>query len=115
MTGRDEQELAAAKRATCQQIAFYGSTPAYRPVLDSVGAGELQGELNAMSKQGRWVEMGRLIEDDLMGHFAVVAEPDGIASAIKSRFGDVVDRTSAAYAQLPKDDRARIVQELTAA
>ncbi|MCY3841893.1 MAG: TIGR03617 family F420-dependent LLM class oxidoreductase [Gammaproteobacteria bacterium] len=115
VTGRDEQELAAAKRATCQQIAFYGSTPAYRPVLDSVGAGELQGELNAMSKQGRWVEMGGLIEDDLMGHFAVVAEPEGIASAIKSRFGDVVDRTSAAYAQLPKDDRARIVQELIAA
>ena len=115
VTGRDERELAGAKQATCQQIAFYGSTPAYKPVLDSVGAGELQPELNAMSKQGRWVEMGGLIDDELMGHFAVVAEPEGIASAIKRRFGDVVDRTSAAYAQLPKDDRARIVQELTAA
>jgi len=80
-----------------------------------VGAGALQSELNAMSKQGRWVEMGGLIDDNLIGHFAVVAEPEGIASAIKSRFGDVVDRTSAAYAQLPKDDRARIVQELAAA
>ena len=115
VTGRDEQELAGAKQATRQQIAFYGSTPAYKPVLDSVGAGDLQGQLNTMSKQGRWVEMGGLIDDDLMGHFAVVAEPDGIAAAIKSRFGDVVDRTSAAYAQLPKADRARVVQELTAA
>ena len=115
VTGRDERELNAAKRATCQQIAFYGSTPAYKPVLDSVGAGQLQPELNAMSKQGRWVEMGGLIDDQLMGHFAVVAEPQGIAAAIRSRFGDLVDRTSAAYAQLPKDDRARIVQELTAA
>ena len=115
VTGRDERELAGAKQATRQQIAFYGSTPAYKPVLDSVGAGELQSELNTMSKQGRWVEMGSLIDDDLMGNFAVVAEPDGIAAAIKNRFGDIVDRTSAAYAQLPKDDRARIVQELTAA
>ena len=115
VTGRDEHELAAAKQATRQQIAFYGSTPAYKPVLDSVGAGELQPELNAMSKQGRWVEMGGLIDEELMGHFAVVTEPEGIAAAIRRRFGDVVDRTSAAYAQLPKNDRARIVQELTAA
>ena len=114
VTGRDENELAAAKQATRQQIAFYGSTPAYKPVLDSVGAGELQAELNTMSKQGRWVEMGGLIDEGLMLQFAVVAEPEGIATGIKSRFGDVVDRTSAAYAQLPKDDRARIVQELTA-
>ena len=114
VTGRDENELAAAKQATRQQIAFYGSTPAYKPVLDSVGAGELQGELNTMSKQGRWVEMGGLIDEELMRQFAVVAEPEGIAAGIKSRFGDVVDRTSAAYAQLPKDDRARIVQQLTA-
>ena len=115
VTGRDERELADAKQATCRQIAFYGSTPAYKPVLDSVGAGDLQPELNTMSKQGRWIEMGGLIDDDLMGRFAVVAEPDAIAAAIKSRFGDVVDRTSAAYAQLPKADRARIVQELAAA
>ena len=115
VTGRDERELESAKRATRQQIAFYGSTPAYKPVLDSVGAGELQPELNTMSKQGRWVEMGGLIDDDLMRQFAVVAEPEGIAEGIKSRFGDVVDRTSAAYAQLPKDDRARIIRALTAA
>ena len=115
VTGRDERELEASKRTTCQQIAFYGSTPAYKPVLDSIGAGELQGELNALSKQGRWVEMGNLIDEDVMREFSVVAEPDGIAAGIKSRFGNVVDRTSAAYAQLPKEARARIIRELTAA
>ena len=51
-TGQNEAELAEAKIATCRQIAFYGSTPAYKPVLESIGVGELQGELNAMSKQG---------------------------------------------------------------
>ena len=115
VTGRDERELAAAQSATCQQIAFYGSTPAYKPVLESIGAGELQPTLNAMSKEGRWVEMGGLIDEATMRQFAVVAEPERIAGALAARFGDMVDRTSAAYTQLPKDDRARIVRELTAA
>lgn len=115
VTGRDERELDAAKVATRRQIAFYGSTPAYKPVLDSIGAGELQPRLNAMSKEGRWAEMGELIDAGTMAKFAIVAEPARIAADIKARFGDVVDRTSAAYAQLPKDDRARIVRELIAA
>ena len=115
VTGRDERELEAAKTATRRQIAFYGSTPAYKPVLDSIGAGELQPTLNAMSKEGRWVEMGDLIDEGTMRQFAVVGEPGNIAAQIKSRFGDVVDRTSAAYGQLPRDDRVRIVRELTAA
>ena len=115
VTGRDEKELAAAQTATCRQIAFYGSTPAYKPVLDSIGAGELQPKLNAMSKQGRWGEMGELIDEETMRHFAVVAAPERIAGEFKSRFGDIVHRTSAAYAQLPREDRARIVAELTAA
>ena len=114
ITGRDEKELAEAKVATKRQIAFYGSTPAYKPVLESIGAGELQGELNTMSKQGRWAEMGTLIDDDMMSAFAVEGEPDAIANNILSRYGDIVDRTSAAYAQLPKIDRLKIIEKLTA-
>ncbi len=114
VTGRDERELDQAKVATKQQLAFYGSTPAYKPVLDSIGAGELQPELNAMSKQGRWTEMGSLFTDDVMNAFAIVAEPKDIANQIKTRFGDVIDRTSAAYGNLSSEDRAQIVEELTA-
>ena len=115
ITGRDEKELAEAKVATKRQIAFYGSTPAYKPVLESIGAGDLQGDLNTMSKQGRWAEMGTLIDDEMMSAFAVEGEPDAIAENILSRYGDIVDRTSAAYAQLPKTDRLKIIEKLTAA
>ena len=113
VTGRDEQEVELAKVATARQIAFYGSTPAYKPVLDSIGAGELQPQLNKMSKQGRWAEMGTLIDDTMIGEFAVMGAPERIAGEIKSRYGDIVDRTSAAYAQLPKADQAMIIGELT--
>jgi probable F420-dependent oxidoreductase len=115
VTGANEKELADAKVATRKQIAFYGSTPAYRPVLESIGVGELQDELNKMSKQGRWDEMGSLITDDILNAFAVVGEPQTIARQIKSRYGDIIDRTSAAYANIPKDDRVKIIAELTAA
>ena len=115
ITGRDQQELAQASVAAKRQIAFYGSTPAYRPVLDSIGVGELQSELNLMSKQGRWAEMGSLITDDMLDTFGIVGPPEQVAGRLMARYGDIVDRTSAAYANLPKDARAKIIAELTAA
>ncbi|MAT83450.1 MAG: LLM class F420-dependent oxidoreductase [Gammaproteobacteria bacterium] len=115
VTGQNDREIEEAKVATRRQIAFYGSTPAYKPVLDSIDAGELQGELNRMSKQGRWEEMGQLITDDILDAFAVCGPPDTIAGQIKGRYGDLIDRTSAAYANIPKEDRVKIIAELTAA
>lgn len=94
VTGADEAELTAAATGTRQQIAFYGSTPAYRPVLELHGWGGLQDELNTLSKQGRWVEMGELVDDELLHTFAVVGEPEQIAGAIHDRYGDVISRIS---------------------
>lgn len=94
VTGRNEEETARAADAVRQQIAFYGSTPAYRGVLELHGWGELQTELNSLSKQGQWDEMGRRVTDEILSTFAVVAEPDGVAKALLARFGDVVDRIS---------------------
>jgi probable F420-dependent oxidoreductase len=100
VTGRDERELKVAAAKMREQIAFYGSTPAYKPVLDSIGAGELQPQLNAMSKQGRWEAMGGIIDDAVLNEFAVAGEPAALATQIKQRYGDIIDRTSAAYATM---------------
>ncbi|MFV0260725.1 MAG: LLM class F420-dependent oxidoreductase [Acidimicrobiales bacterium] len=94
VTGTDEAELAEAARATKQQIAFYGSTPAYRPVLDLHGWGELQDQLNAMSKQGKWEEMADVIDDEVLNTFAVVGEPEQIAPELHTRYGDCIERIS---------------------
>lgn len=92
VTGETEEEMAAATRATKQQLAFYGSTPAYRPVLELHGWGGLHDELNRLSKQGKWVEMGECIDDEVLRTFAVVAEPEQVAAAMKARYGGLVDR-----------------------
>ena len=94
VTGTNEEEMAAAAAGTRQQIAFYGSTPAYRGVLDVHGWGGLQEELNALSKQGKWVEMGNLIDDEILNTFAVVGEPEAIAPELHQRYGDIIQRLS---------------------
>jgi probable F420-dependent oxidoreductase len=94
VTGRDESEMAEAAKGVKGQIAFYGSTPAYRPVLELHGWGDLQDELNRLSKEGRWAEMGDLIDDDMLATFAVVAPLDRVAGALKDRWGDVLNRLS---------------------
>ncbi len=111
VTGGTEEELAESATATKQQIAFYGSTPAYRAVLEHHGWGELQEELNAMSKQGQWAEMGERIDDDMLNTFAVVGEPEQIAAGLHERYGDVVQRISF-YAPYQSDpERWRKVME----
>ena len=97
VTGDDARSWEAARTAVCRQIAFYGSTPAYRPVLEIHGWGDLQPDLNAMSKRGEWSEMGALITDDILEEFAVVARPDEIAGQMKKRYGDVIDRVLATF------------------
>src|SRR5690606_23699413 len=94
VTGRDEAEMAAAAKGVRGQIAFYGSTPAYRKVLDLHGWGDPQDELNRMSKEGRWGEMGDLVDDEILAEFAVVAPLAEVAGALRARWGDVLDRLS---------------------
>jgi len=116
VTGTTEEEMAESAAGTRRQIAFYGSTPAYRGVLDLHGWGDRQGELNALSKEGKWVEMGELITDDILEAFAVIAEPSGLAAGIKARYGDVIDRVSfyAPYKADP-DTWLPVIAELKAA
>jgi probable F420-dependent oxidoreductase len=94
VTGTTEAEMAEAEKGVKQQIAFYGSTPAYRGVLELHGWGDLQTDLNSLSKQGEWVKMGELIDDEMLNTFAVVGEPEDVPRLMLARYGDLVDRLS---------------------
>jgi probable F420-dependent oxidoreductase len=94
VTGETDEEWQKADAAVREQIAFYGSTPAYRPVLETHGWGEVQDELNALSKRGAWKEMGKVITDDILDAFAVRGSADEIPGLVMARYGDLVDRLS---------------------
>ena len=92
--GRTEEELEAARTAGRWLLSFYGSTPAYRPVLECEGWEALQPELNELSKSGRWQEMPGLIDDRMLAALAAVGSPREVGLDIANRFGGRVDRVS---------------------
>ncbi|MGE4607674.1 MAG: LLM class F420-dependent oxidoreductase [Myxococcota bacterium] len=104
VSGHDDETLENADTQVRGQIAFYGSTPAYRGVLDSRGWGDLQPELNRLSKLGQWSDMIGLISDEVLESIAICGKPDELADKIRGRCAGVADRVSlvAAYAPDPE-------------
>ena len=89
-----DEGIARGRDALRPRLAFYGSTPAYKVVLDAHGWGELQPELNRLSKTGDWGTMSALITDEIVDTFALVGPPDKIGALAQERFGDIVQRVS---------------------
>jgi probable F420-dependent oxidoreductase len=104
VTGADGTERAEAQAAVKDQIAFYGSTPAYRAVLDLHGWGELHEQLHRLSVSDGWPRMPELIDDEVLDAFAVTAEPAEVGAAIVERFGGRVDRVSLSTTYAFDDD-----------
>jgi probable F420-dependent oxidoreductase len=94
ITGETAEELETARFAVKAQLAFYGSTPAYRPVLDAHGWGDLQTELQLLSRRGEWDTMAARISDELVDEFTVAGRPDEIAAKVTERYGGIVDRVA---------------------
>ncbi|GLW57495.1 TIGR03617 family F420-dependent LLM class oxidoreductase [Kitasatospora phosalacinea] len=91
-TGRDEEEYRTSLRLVRERIAFYASTPAYRPVLETHGWGDLQEELHRLSTRGRWQEMGEALDDTVLSAFAVTGPPAEAARELHRRYGALADR-----------------------
>ena len=95
------------------RLAFYGSTPAYKVILDVHGWGDLQPELNRLSKTGDWATMSSLITDEMVDAFSVQGTPDEIGPEVRARYGDLVQRISFdTSAQLDPDRVATVLAGL---
>lgn len=95
--GDTPEEQRAADDGVRALLAFYGSTPAYRPVLDVEGWGELQPELNALSKRGEVTAMMALVDDTMLATLAVRGTPEECAAEIGRRFAPLDARRVCAY------------------
>jgi probable F420-dependent oxidoreductase len=83
----DEAQLAEARTAVRGLVGFYGSTPAYRRVLDVHGCGELQEELRALTRAGRWAELPAAVPDEVLDAVALVGTAEDVAAGLRTRFG----------------------------
>jgi len=90
--GRDEAEIRRAALATAKQIAFYGSTPTYLPVLELHGWGAKQEELNAAIRRGDWAGLDGIVTEEMVREFAAVGTPEQVAAQLRARYGDAVSR-----------------------
>ena len=97
VSGRTDEELARSRELVRGRIAFYGSTPAYLPVLALHGWADLGRELNAMSKNAdpeRWSRMTRLVSDEVLHAFAVEGPPEMAGRAVAQRYGGLLSHLS---------------------
>ncbi|WP_035844839.1 TIGR03617 family F420-dependent LLM class oxidoreductase [Kitasatospora azatica] len=99
VTGRTAEEFAANLAGLRERLAFYASTPAYRPVLAQHGWQDLHEELHRLSLRGRWQQMGELIDDQVLGTFAVTGTVPEVAREIHRRYAGVVTRLSVSSAE----------------
>jgi probable F420-dependent oxidoreductase len=92
-----DEKLAKARAALRQQVAFYGSTPAYVPVLEVHGWGDLQPELYDCSRRGAWDDMARLVDDEMLDTLTIITRPESLAGEVRQRYGGLADRINVAW------------------
>lgn len=114
-TGVDEESIVRAREVARDRIAFYGSTEAYRPVLDIHGWGDLQRELNSMNKRQQQQEMASLVSDEVLETIAIIGTPEEVVDAMKARFNDVIGRTGFHVPGLSDDRLADLLARIRSA
>lgn len=108
-----EQERDAKVARVRGQLGFYGSTPAYRPVLEHHGWGPLADELHRLSRAGQWAQMARLIDDEVLETFTVIApSPEAAAAELTNRYADSIDRVQIGFDPDAPGSAARLVDSL---
>lgn len=108
-TAPDEERLAPRIRDIRARVAFYASTPAYRPAFDIFGLNDLARQLSVLAREQRWEEMPDYIDDDVMNTFAVVGTYDEIADKIVDRFAGVLDQVGFSIA-VSNDEEADLLR-----
>lgn len=74
------------------QIAFYASTPSYKPVMDLHGWGETAEKLSGFAAKGEWAEMPMLITDEMLSEFCLITTQENLASDLKKKYHGIADR-----------------------
>jgi len=108
VVGDTPEERSQQAQMVKQQIAFYGSTRTYQPVLDCHGWGDLTTKLHRKSIEGDWKGMADLITDEMLDTYAVTATYDKLAAALQARYAGLLDRTGLYQPYPPRQDDPRL-------
>ncbi len=105
ITGKNDEEIEAAKAPVKQQISFYASTRTYSGVLEVHGWGDTSNRLNEKAAKGDWGGMADEITDEMLDVYAVTGKYDEIAAKVKAKYKGYLDRVAFYFPFSPKDGR----------
>lgn len=109
MTGPNEETVLKHREWARYRVAFYGSTPAYLPIMSLHGWDDLARKLNRMSKAGEWKKMAAEVPDEVLDEFGVYATYDDLPRVIEERFGGISDTVEFGFEDDTDPDLARDV------
>ncbi len=109
VTGSTPEEIERNTIEIKSQIAFYASTPGYRPVLEMHGWGDFGDKMNQLTKEGKWNNMWRDVPDDILHEMAVVAPPDELPYKVRERYAGLLDRVGYYFPFKPEDETRKMI------
>lgn len=112
MVGSNDEEVERARQGARMQMSFYSSTPAYKVMLDHHGWGDLQPELNRMTKEGKWGEMPALLPDEMVDAIGVCGTPSEVGKKLRARNGFAQRTTMILYNETDPEAVQDIVRDL---
>lgn len=113
-TAADERKLQQRIDDVRARIAFYASTPAYRPTFDLHGYTDVATELAQMSRAQQWDAMPERITDEMLHTYAVVGTHDEIAGRLVDRYAGVADTTEFSIPVRSPEDEERLTEMVSA-
>ena len=89
-----------------EQIAFYASTPPYRPVFEVEGWSDVADQLKARAARGEWSAMPTLITDEMLERFALRGRWADLPALLRQKYSGLLDRVSYYFPMVPGENEA---------
>jgi probable F420-dependent oxidoreductase len=104
--------LAAAVARARSRIAFYGSTPTYRPLLEVLGYADVADRLRRLMAARQTQELAAQVPDAVVDAIVIRGSYDDIGHQLRARYAGLADRVASYWPFAPAEqaDWARMAQ-----
>jgi probable F420-dependent oxidoreductase len=115
--GDTPTEVDVAVRKARARMAFYGSTPTYRPMLDVLGYADVGHRLSQLVRERRLEELGGQLPDAVVDAVVLRGSYEEIGHALRARYDGLLDRVASYWPFMPaeRDGWRRLVAAFHAA
>ena len=90
-TGQSEADVTREREGVRQMLTFLYSTPSYWPSLELFGWKDRGERLHQLTREGRWDDMGGVVDDAMLDVFAPTGRYAEIADVLAEWYRDLTD------------------------